>query len=88
VTRRAREGQIWRFLNLLGDGLRDILDPRLRVQRPIDILMTPGWISHLSLDWEEPTWVRWIERRRPSRRAGGGAVGALVIQEEAKLVYR
>src|SRR5262245_4534794 len=29
---------------------------------PIDILMIPGWISHLSLDWEEPTWVRWVHR--------------------------
>jgi class 3 adenylate cyclase len=29
---------------------------------PIDILMLPGRISHLSLDWEEPTWVRWAER--------------------------
>lgn len=27
-----------------------------------DLLMIPGWISHLGLDWEEPTWVRWCER--------------------------
>jgi DNA-binding SARP family transcriptional activator/pimeloyl-ACP methyl ester carboxylesterase len=27
-----------------------------------DLLMIPGWISHLELDWEEPTWVRWCER--------------------------
>jgi class 3 adenylate cyclase len=24
--------------------------------------MIPGWVSHLALDWEEPTWVRWCER--------------------------
>lgn len=24
--------------------------------------MIPGWFSHLALDWEEPTWVRWCER--------------------------
>jgi hypothetical protein len=29
---------------------------------PHDLLMIPGWISHLALDWEEPTWVRWCER--------------------------
>lgn len=29
---------------------------------PADLLMIPGWISHLALDWEEPYWVRWCER--------------------------
>jgi class 3 adenylate cyclase len=29
---------------------------------PHDVLMIPGWISHLGMDWEEPTWVRWCER--------------------------
>jgi DNA-binding SARP family transcriptional activator/pimeloyl-ACP methyl ester carboxylesterase len=29
---------------------------------PADMLLIPGWISHLELDWEEPTWVRWCER--------------------------
>jgi hypothetical protein len=24
--------------------------------------MIPGWISHIELDWEEPTWVRWCGR--------------------------
>ena len=28
----------------------------------VNILMVPGWISHLAMDWEEPTWVRWAER--------------------------
>jgi pimeloyl-ACP methyl ester carboxylesterase len=27
-----------------------------------DLLMIPGWISHLALDWEEPTWVSWCRR--------------------------
>ncbi len=27
-----------------------------------DILMIPGWISHLAMDWEEPTWTRWVGR--------------------------
>jgi class 3 adenylate cyclase len=29
---------------------------------PVDILMIPGWISHLAMDWEEPTWLRWCDR--------------------------
>jgi class 3 adenylate cyclase len=29
---------------------------------PIDIVMIPGWISHLAMDWEEPTWLRWCDR--------------------------
>jgi DNA-binding SARP family transcriptional activator/pimeloyl-ACP methyl ester carboxylesterase len=29
---------------------------------PAELLMIPGWVSHLGLDWEEPTWVRWCER--------------------------
>jgi pimeloyl-ACP methyl ester carboxylesterase/class 3 adenylate cyclase len=29
---------------------------------PAQLLMIPGWFSHLALDWEEPTWVRWCER--------------------------
>ena len=29
---------------------------------PADVLMIPGWFSHLALDWEEPAWVRWCER--------------------------
>jgi DNA-binding SARP family transcriptional activator/pimeloyl-ACP methyl ester carboxylesterase len=27
-----------------------------------DLLMIPGWISHLALDWDEPYWVSWCER--------------------------
>jgi DNA-binding SARP family transcriptional activator/pimeloyl-ACP methyl ester carboxylesterase len=29
---------------------------------PADLLLIPGWVSHLALDWEEPHWVRWCER--------------------------
>jgi DNA-binding SARP family transcriptional activator/pimeloyl-ACP methyl ester carboxylesterase len=29
---------------------------------PAELLMIPGWVSHLALDWEEPYWVRWCER--------------------------
>jgi Bacterial transcriptional activator domain len=27
-----------------------------------DLLLVPGWISHLALDWEEPRWLEWCER--------------------------
>jgi len=27
-----------------------------------DVLMIPGWVTHLGLDWNEPRWVRWFER--------------------------
>lgn len=29
---------------------------------PHDVLMIPGFVSHLGLDWDEPSWVRWCER--------------------------
>jgi len=35
---------------------------------PNDLLMIPGWASHLALDWEEPLWVRWCERMRAFAR--------------------
>jgi pimeloyl-ACP methyl ester carboxylesterase/class 3 adenylate cyclase len=31
-------------------------------ERPCDVLMIPGWVTHLGLDWSEPRWVRWFER--------------------------
>jgi pimeloyl-ACP methyl ester carboxylesterase len=29
---------------------------------PVDVLMIPGWTSHLLIEWEEPTFVRFMER--------------------------
>jgi class 3 adenylate cyclase/pimeloyl-ACP methyl ester carboxylesterase len=29
---------------------------------PADLLMIPGWVTHLALDWQEPRWVAWLER--------------------------
>ncbi|HVR88701.1 MAG TPA: adenylate/guanylate cyclase domain-containing protein [Candidatus Limnocylindria bacterium] len=29
---------------------------------PIDLLMIPGWVSHLQIEWEEPTVARFLER--------------------------
>jgi class 3 adenylate cyclase len=48
-VRYVRNGDVSIAYQVVGDG-------------PHDLLMIPGWISHLALDWEEPTWVRWCER--------------------------
>ena len=45
----ARSGETSVAYQVVGDG-------------PAEMLMIPGWFSHLALDWEEPTWVRWCER--------------------------
>jgi pimeloyl-ACP methyl ester carboxylesterase len=45
----ARSGDLSIAYQVVGEG-------------PDDVLMIPGWFSHLALDWEEPTWVRWVER--------------------------
>lgn len=29
---------------------------------PIDLLMSPGWVSHLLLEWDEPSLARFLER--------------------------
>jgi DNA-binding SARP family transcriptional activator/pimeloyl-ACP methyl ester carboxylesterase len=29
---------------------------------PADLLLIPGWVSHLQMDWEEPSWIAWCER--------------------------
>jgi class 3 adenylate cyclase len=29
---------------------------------PIDLVMTPGWVSHLLVEWEEPSLARFLER--------------------------
>jgi pimeloyl-ACP methyl ester carboxylesterase len=47
--RYVRSGDVAIAYQVVGEG-------------PHDLLMVPGWVSHLALDWEEPTWVRWCER--------------------------
>lgn len=31
---------------------------------PLDLLVIPGAISHLELEWDEPRWRRWCDRMR------------------------
>src|SRR6266568_1784927 len=45
----ARSGDVNIAYQVTGDG-------------PHDLLMIPGWVAHLGLDWNEPRWVRWFER--------------------------
>ncbi len=47
--RYVRNGEVSLAYQVVGDA-------------PLDIVMIPGWISHLAMDWEEPTWVRWCDR--------------------------
>jgi pimeloyl-ACP methyl ester carboxylesterase len=48
-VRYVRNGNVSIAYQVVGEG-------------PHDLLMIPGWISHLALDWEEPTWLRWCQR--------------------------
>lgn len=45
----TRNGSVHIAYQMVGDG-------------PVDILMIPGWTSHLTVEWEEPTFVRFMER--------------------------
>jgi pimeloyl-ACP methyl ester carboxylesterase/DNA-binding CsgD family transcriptional regulator len=45
----ARSGSVNIAYQVVGDG-------------PVDLLMIPGWVTHLTLEWEEPTFVHFMER--------------------------
>src|SRR5215204_109222 len=51
----VKNGEVNVAYQIVGDG-------------PRDLLMIPGWVSHLAMEWEEPTWVRFIERLMPFAR--------------------
>jgi len=48
-VRYARSGDVSIAYQVVGDG-------------PHELLMIPGWVSHLALDWEDAAWARWCER--------------------------
>ena len=48
-TRYARSGDLHIAYQVLGNG-------------PIDVMLVPGWISHLELEWDNPRIVRAFER--------------------------
>jgi pimeloyl-ACP methyl ester carboxylesterase len=47
--RYARSGGVSIAYQIAGEGTADVL-------------MIPGWVTHLALDWHEPRWVAWFER--------------------------
>jgi pimeloyl-ACP methyl ester carboxylesterase len=49
VTRYARSGDVSIAYQVLGDG-------------PLDLVLVPGWVSHLEYGWEEPSLARFYER--------------------------
>jgi pimeloyl-ACP methyl ester carboxylesterase len=49
LVQYARSGEVNIAYQVVGGG-------------PHDLLMIPGWVTHLGLDWSEPRWVRWFER--------------------------
>jgi class 3 adenylate cyclase len=48
-TKYAKSGDISIAYQVVGDG-------------PLDLVVVPGWISHLDLQWEMPGYPEWIER--------------------------
>lgn len=48
-TRYARSGDLHIAYQVMGDG-------------PLDVVLVPGWVSHLELEWENPVPVRAFQR--------------------------
>lgn len=48
-TQYTQSGEVSIAYQVVGDG-------------PLDIILAPGAFSHLEVMWEEPTWVRFVER--------------------------
>ena len=49
VTRYARSGNVNIAYQVIGDG-------------PIDLVFVMGWVSHLEMFWEEPSFARFLNR--------------------------
>jgi len=49
TTRYARSGDVNIAYQVVGEG-------------PFDLVYVPGWVSHLDLMWEEPSYARFLER--------------------------
>jgi pimeloyl-ACP methyl ester carboxylesterase len=48
-TRYARSGKAHIAYQVTGEG-------------PLDLVYVPGWVSHVELSWEEPTYARFLRR--------------------------
>jgi class 3 adenylate cyclase len=49
TTRYARSGDVSIAYQVVGEG-------------PLDLVYVPGWVSHLDLNWEQPSYARFLER--------------------------
>ncbi len=49
ATKYAKSGDVYVAYQIFGSG-------------PIDLVMVPGWISHLDLWWDSPVTARWLKR--------------------------
>jgi hypothetical protein len=64
-TRYAKSGDVNIAYKVVGDG-------------PLDLVLVPGFVSHLDLDWEEPSYAHFLRRlasfsrRRRSRISSPG----------------
>lgn len=48
-TRYARNGDVSIAYQVTGDG-------------PVDVVLVPGWVSHVEYAWEEPSYARFLKR--------------------------
>ncbi|MFL5781041.1 MAG: adenylate/guanylate cyclase domain-containing protein [Thermoleophilaceae bacterium] len=49
TTRYAQAGEVSIAYQVVGDG-------------PIDLVLFPGWFSHMDLQWDDPLMARWLNR--------------------------
>jgi pimeloyl-ACP methyl ester carboxylesterase len=48
-TKYAKSGNVYIAYQVVGDG-------------PIDLVLVPGWVSNIDVIWEEPAYVRFLQR--------------------------
>jgi pimeloyl-ACP methyl ester carboxylesterase len=49
ATRYAKSGDVHIAYQVVGNG-------------PVDLVLVPGWISHLEFQWEDPAFARFLNR--------------------------
>ena len=55
VTRYARSGDVHIAYQVFGEG-------------PVDLVLGPGFISHVEACWDEPSFARWLNQLGKSAR--------------------
>ena len=49
TTRYAKSGEVHVAYQVFGDG-------------PVDLVLAPGFVSHIENYWDEPAFARWLSR--------------------------